>query len=227
MQRIRTLVLAASLGSAACSPDSEARPDSTPPSLPSSSLEAVERASSADASSVPLTAPPGVARVQEPAEAAEGATVRVREFHPNGKLSTERSERIGPADSRTRVGPMKAWFESGQLRIEGGYDEQGKLSGHWRYWDERGALLREGDYANGLREGDWVEFHPSGLKRSEGLLHVGQNEGPWRYWHENGARMAEGSYVNNLREGAWTFWDESGAVDARLTGYSEKNVRVR
>jgi antitoxin component YwqK of YwqJK toxin-antitoxin module len=65
------------------------------------------------------------------------------------------------------------------------------------------------------------------LKRSEGLLHVGQNEGPWRYWHENGARMAEGSYVNNLREGAWTFWDESGAVDARLTGYYEKNVRVR
>jgi antitoxin component YwqK of YwqJK toxin-antitoxin module len=39
--------------------------------------------------------------------------------------------------------------------------------------------------------------------------------------------MAEGSYVNNLREGAWTFWDESGAVDARLTGYYEKNVRVR
>jgi antitoxin component YwqK of YwqJK toxin-antitoxin module len=170
---------------------------------------------------------PGVARVQEPAEAAPGALVRVREFHPNGSLFTERSERLGEQGSSTRVGPMKTWFENGQLRCEGAYDDEGKLSGHWRYWDERGALQREGDFAAGLREGDWVEYHANGRKRYEGLLHLGQNEGPWKYWHENGQLMAEGSYVNNAREGTWLFFDEQGAPDARLTGFYEKNVRVR
>lgn len=224
MHRTRTLLLATSLFWAACDRAAAPRPVSTPGV---STPAADERSLPIDALSDLPTAPVGVARVQEPAEAREGDTVRVREFHPNGKLSTERSERIGPRGATTRVGPMKAWFENGQLRIEGGYDEQGKSSGHWRYWDERGALLREGDFANGLREGDWVQYHANGRKAYEGLLHVGQNEGPWRYWHENGARMAEGSYVNNLREGAWMFWDESGAVDARLTGFYEKNARVR
>ncbi len=228
MHRTRTLVLATSLCWGACSRASEPSP------APASQATVVTSPSAPEERSLPMdtlgelpSAPAGVARVQEPAVAAEGETVRVREFHPNGKLSTERSERIGPGGSTTRVGPMKAWFENGQLRIEGGYDEQGKSSGRWRYWDERGALLREGDFAGGLREGDWVQYHSNGRKAYEGLLHVGQNEGPWRYWHENGALMAEGSYVNNLREGSWMFWDESGAVDARLTGYYEKNVRVR
>jgi len=169
---------------------------------------------------------PGVARVQEPADAAPGAVVSVREFHPNGRLFTERSERLGEQGASTRVGPMKTWFENGQLRCEGAYDDEGKLTGHWRYWDERGALLREGDFAAGLREGTWVEFHANGRKRYEGLLHLGLNEGPWKYWHENGEPMAEGSYVNNRREGAWLFWDERGELDARLTGFYKDNVRV-
>ncbi len=170
---------------------------------------------------------PGVARVQEPAVAAPGSVVKVREFHPNGQVFTERSERLGAQGNATRVGPMKAWFENGQLRCEGAYDDEGKLTGHWRYWDESGALLREGDFAMGLREGDWVEYHPNGRKRYEGLLHLGLNEGPWTYWHENGQRMAEGSYVNNRREGPWLFWDEQGAPDARLSGFYKDNVRVQ
>lgn len=169
----------------------------------------------------------GVARVQEPEQAGPGQVVRVREFHPNGRIFTERSERIGEGGAGTRVGPMKTWFENGQLRCEGAYDDEGKLTGHWRYWDERGALVREGDYALGLREGDWVEFHANGRKRYEGLLHLGQNEGPWKYWHENGQPMAEGSYVNNRREGPWLFWDEQGVPDARLTGLYKDNVRVQ
>lgn len=170
---------------------------------------------------------PGIARVQEPADAGPGALVRVREFHPNGGLFTERSERLGEQGASTRVGPMKIWFENGQLRCEGAYDDEGKLGGHWRYFDERGVLLREGDFASGLREGDWVEYHANGRKRYEGLLHRGQNEGPWKYWHENGQLMAEGSYLNNAREGAWRFFDEEGAPDARFTGFYEKNQRVR
>ncbi|MBM3989500.1 MAG: toxin-antitoxin system YwqK family antitoxin [Planctomycetes bacterium] len=151
----------------------------------------------------------------------------MREFHPNGRLFTERSERLGESGSSTRVGPMKTWFENGQLRCEGAYDDEGKLGGHWRYFDERGVLLREGDFASGLREGDWVEYHANGRKRYEGLLHRGQNEGPWKYWHENGQLMAEGSFLNNAREGAWRFFDEQGAPDARFTGLYQNNERVR
>ncbi len=213
-----------------CAP--EASPSASAPTRPADapSATAVAPLDIERAPDVPEAAPggvPGVARVQEPAVAAPGSVVKVREFHPNGRIFTERSERIGEQGTARRVGPMKVWFENGQLRCEGGYDDDGTLSGHWRYWDERGALLREGDFALGLREGDWVEYHPNGRKRYEGLLHLGLNEGPWTYWHGNGQRMAEGSYVNNRREGPWLFWDEQGSPDPRLSGLYKDNVRVQ
>lgn len=166
-------------------------------------------------------------RIQTPESAKPGEVVNVKEHYENGQLATERSERLNPDGSFTRIGPMKAWFENGQLRVEGGYDSAGKLSGHWRYWNEEGQLLREGDYADGLREGDWVEFHANGQKHYQGFLHVGFNEGPWKYWHENGQPKAEGAYENNLREGPWLFWDERGVPDPIQSGLYKNHVRVK
>ena len=166
-------------------------------------------------------------RIQTPAQAEVGQVVNVKEHFENGQLATERSERKESDGKYTRVGPMKAWFENGQLRCEGGYDERGKLAGHWRYYSETGLLLREGDFADGQREGDWIEFHANGQMRSSGLLHMGMAEGPWQYWHENGKLAAEGTYVNNFREGPWMFWDEQGAPDPARSGEYSKHNRVR
>lgn len=194
-------------------------------------VETPKAPDSVDPSALPAgpDAPPKVVlgRIQTPVNAEVGQVVNVKEHFENGQLATERSERKEADGKYTRVGPMKAWYENGQLRCEGGYDERGKLTGHWRYYTETGMLLREGDFAEGQREGDWIEFHTNGQMRSSGLLHMGQAEGPWQYWHENGKPAAEGTYVNNLREGPWMFWDERGVPDPARCGEYSKHNRIR
>ncbi len=165
-------------------------------------------------------------REETPANPKLGELVSVREFHENGQLYTERTERVAGERERVRVGAMRAFWEDGKPRLEGGYDDQGRLSGHWLYYFENGVLEREGDYLEGKHTGDWVENWPNGKRRYEGFYHVGLREGLWRTWHENGARESEGEYRNNLREGAWKFWLPQGGEDRAQSGLYAGNVRI-
>jgi hypothetical protein len=157
---------------------------------------------------------------------ADGQTVTVREFYPAGWLYTERVEKLVEGGKRVRHGPLKAWHENRQLMQIGEYTD-GKLSGHWTYWDDQGGRERQGDYDQGLRSGDWREWFPNGQLKSMGLFHVNLAEGPWKFWHDNGQLMGQGEFINNKREGQWMFWLPDGTVDANQTGIYEDNHRVR
>jgi hypothetical protein len=210
--------------------------DEKPPAPPPASAASTTAPAPAETpkpppAGLPATAadvpPRAVSRVEDPENAKPGDTVRVREFHENGVLATERTELVTPDGKRVRQGPMKAWHLNGELSIEGGYDAGGKLTGRWRYFDEQGLLLREGEYVEGLREGDWADYWPGTKQmRSQGFIHVGQLEGPWKYWHENGQPMSEGTYVNNKREGPWLYWKPDGKPDADQTGTYKDHVKI-
>lgn len=53
-----------------------------------------------------------------------------------------------------RHGPAKVWYASGQLRIEGGYQEDLR-DGPWTYYDEQGQITEQGAFRAGVREGPW------------------------------------------------------------------------
>lgn len=165
-------------------------------------------------------------REETPADAKVGELVTVREFYENRQLYTERTERVAGERKRVRVGAMRAWWENGKPRLEGGYDDEGRLTGRWRYYFESGVLEREGDFEAGKHTGDWAEHWPNGKRRFEGFYHVGLREGFWRTWHENGAAESEGEYENNLRHGPWKFWLPSGGVDSAQSGMYLGNIKV-
>lgn len=105
--------------------------------------------------------------------------------------------------------------------------------------DEHGQLQKQGEAANGLREGPWTHFHPNGAKQSEGnysrdvqdgqwrwwydnglpemfgSFHEGLRTGPWRLWHRNGQLRAEGSFGKGLEQGAWLFYTPEGTLERR------------
>lgn len=209
--------------------------DETPPPAPEKPKVAPPSAASAAGTSV--VAPPagGAAqavkrigkREETPKDAKPGEVVSVREFYDGGQLYTERTERVVGERQRVRIGPMRAWWENGKPRVEGGYDDEGRLSGRWRYYYETGALEREGDYEAGQHTGDWTEYWPNGKPRFQGFYHVGLREGFWRTYHESGAPESEGEYQNNLREGAWKFWLPNGGVDTAQAGIYAGNVRIQ
>lgn len=191
-------------------------------------------AASSDAPGTPDTAPPAIpvpklaSRKETPENAKPGELVAVQEFYETGQLYTQRSERVAPdGKSRVRVGAMKAWHESGKPMVEGGYDDAGRKSGHWRYWDEQGQLRNEGDYAADLNEGDWIQNHANGQRYRQGFFHASLAEGPWKYWHDNGQPMAEGEYVNNKRQGVWVFYFPDGQPDPAYSGRYEQGQKVQ
>jgi hypothetical protein len=165
-------------------------------------------------------------RVEDPPNPKVGDLVKVQEFHENGQLATERTERVEEGGRRVRTGPMKIWWEDGAPYVVGAYDEQGRKTGPWKYWRREGQLALEGEYHENLREGVWIENYPNGQRRSEGFVHVGLLEGAWKYWHENGRQLAEGEYVNSLRQGPWYFWNEDGSLDEARSGTYKDHARV-
>ncbi len=182
-------------------------------------------ATTAPGASTP-TAPAKVHRQITPENARPGELVTVREFYETGELYTERTERVVAEGQRVRVGKMRAQWENGKTRLEGEYDDQGRLTGHWRYYFETGALEREGAFETGKHSGVWTENWLNGKLRYEGFYHLGLREGFWRTWHENGAPESEGEYVNNLRTGPWKFWTADGNPDPALTGEYAANVKL-
>lgn len=51
-----------------------------------------------------------------------------------------------------------------------------------------GKLEFEGEVKNGLREGVWSYYYPTGQKRMAGVFTDGLKEGTWTYWKENGSQ---------------------------------------
>jgi antitoxin component YwqK of YwqJK toxin-antitoxin module len=48
-------------------------------------------------------------------------------------------------------------------------------------------------YADGLKDGASVEWHPDGTKACEGDYRGGFREGPWSFWREDGSLDVERS----------------------------------
>jgi antitoxin component YwqK of YwqJK toxin-antitoxin module len=55
---------------------------------------------------------------------------------------------------------------------------------------KNGKPVLEGHVSNGLRDGLWIYYYPSGQKQAEGKYADGLKEGVWNYWKENGEEDA-------------------------------------
>lgn len=70
-----------------------------------------------------------------------------------------------------------------------------------------------GNKKNGLREGRWQSWHPTGAPASECDYKNGVEHGEYMVFHEStGKIMITGQYENGKKIGSWTFYDEDGKV---------------
>jgi len=65
-------------------------------------------------------------------------------FYPDGKLWSEGYFKRGVSD-----GPRSTWYENGIKRYEGFY-RNGLIAGKWRYYDQKGGMVKEVDYGKGV-----------------------------------------------------------------------------
>lgn len=72
-----------------------------------------------------------------------------------------------------------------------------------------GSLRCTGMTHEGLREGRWTFYHPTGLPQVESNFIAGQLNGIYTCYRENGVPYYRGIYINGLRTGVWEFYDEN------------------
>lgn len=104
------------------------------------------------------------------------------------------------------------YFKSQKLQMSGSYSNKKltKKQGHFDYYFENGRKSIEGDFADDLKTGVWIEWHENGKKSTEGNYKAGKREGNWVAWYDNGQKRAEGLYVNDEQTGKWVYGFESG-----------------
>jgi antitoxin component YwqK of YwqJK toxin-antitoxin module len=93
-------------------------------------------------------------------------------------------------------GPSKLWFESGQVQVEGFYQND-KRAGTFTYWYENGQIAATGEFANDLPNDVWVWWHENGQKAAIGKYRDGALVDQWRWWNEDGKLAQERTYNGN------------------------------
>lgn len=111
---------------------------------------------------------------------------KVIETYPGGK--PKRVQYYTPGPENSYMAKEVFFYENGQEKMEGSYNEAGLKHGKWMYWRE------------------------DGKKWSEGYFYESKDDGWRRTWHENGKKHYEGKYDKGKRIGTWKFYDESGKM---------------
>ena len=60
------------------------------------------------------------------------------------------------------------YYQSGQKKLEGTYNNEGKKDGKWTYWREDGKLWSEGYFKEGKDDGMRKTWHENGQKHYQG-----------------------------------------------------------
>ncbi|MCC6620584.1 MAG: hypothetical protein IT385_04980 [Deltaproteobacteria bacterium] len=99
---------------------------------------------------------------------------------------------------------------------------QGRWTGTWELpGDPKEAEL---DYRDGLREGPWLQWWPSGANAVVGEFLQGMPQGRWRLYYESGQLHIEEGFMQGLLDGEYVERWEDG--DLKVKGLYRLGVRV-
>lgn len=93
----------------------------------------------------------------------------------------------------------------------------GLKEGNWVIWHPNGRKGIECTYINDSEEGKCIQYYPNGQKEMEGIFKNGDATGKWIGWYENGRKESEGIFKNGEPEGKWRYWDEYGHLEQIVT----------
>ncbi|MCK9613238.1 MAG: hypothetical protein WC401_00095 [Bacteroidales bacterium] len=105
-------------------------------------------------------------------------------------------------------------YPDGSPKVIRYYKENGKerkLIKETLYYSNHQKYM-EGGYKEGKRNGKWSSWHQNGNKWSEGNFVDGIDDGERTVYHENGEKYFQGTYKNGKKTGVWKFWDDKGEL---------------
>jgi len=152
-------------------------------------------------------------------DASETAEIDIRvTHHANGFIASratyENEKKVGVYTTYDEQGQILsgALYDNGMLIADGITGADGKRMGRWIQYYPSGARKSEGDYAEGLRENAWKFFAETGELIQEGLYRSGEFHGMWRWYYLNGELHREEEYRLGKLSGTFREWAATGKI---------------
>ncbi len=152
-------------------------------------------------------------------------------FHPNGKVAVEATYYKNIPDGVRReydtTGKLiKGYlFENGWMRYEGITDENGLRQGLWKEYYPTGELRSKGKYKNSKPIGNWQFFFPDQTIEITGeYTNKGEKDGEWFWFYPTGDTMIVAHYEEGDLDGYYVEYDELGVPIVKgnyVAGYEE------
>lgn len=108
-------------------------------------------------------------------------------------------------------GLEKMYYEDGSLKAEGQL-ENGIKNGTWKFYYPSGALSSIENYADDQLDGEIEYFDEHGNKIAHEQWNGGVQVDSSFYYYANGSMEKKGIFMDGLYEGLWRFYFESGAL---------------
>ncbi|MFY8089721.1 MAG: tetratricopeptide repeat protein [Chitinophagaceae bacterium] len=99
------------------------------------------------------------------------------------------------------VGNTQFFYNNGQLKSEGSFNEDGKRIGTWKFYHENGVLNETNNYDNGKVEGEIKTYFDNGVQSSVQFYKNDKAEGKFTNWFYNGSLRKQGFYENDKING--------------------------
>ena len=148
-------------------------------------------------------------------------------FYPNGKQKL-----IGKYSDNMKVGEWAEYFDNGKVKNVNNYKlfkkktkmDYGLMKDHvvmesqlhglsTSYSSKDFRLTEEGNYKEGVKDGEWIAYHPGGkLAAVSSNYKSGKLDGTMKQFDRRGNLMSQVDYKDGLKHGSFIVYDKRGKV---------------
>ncbi len=121
-----------------------------------------------------------------------------------------------PAEDIPFTGHYYWMYENGKVAEEG-YLKEGVWQGRLKLYNEKGVLIVEAEYRNGLRHGQVTSYYDSGNIKAMYTLREGKRQGRFILWYDRGGKKFEAQYNEDLLDGKQVKYFISGKKNMEVT----------
>ncbi|MGL5889409.1 MAG: TonB family protein [Bacteroidia bacterium] len=118
------------------------------------------------------------------------------------------SAQLTAGNERKKNGKVKTTHANGTKASQGKVKNYQK-NGSWKYWNEKGILVKQATYKSDVLSGPYTEYYSAKQKANEGNYVAGQKNGNWNEWYTDGKQRSQTSYTNGQYNGTQKFWFEN------------------
>ena len=119
----------------------------------------------------------------------------------------------------------KEYYPNGIVKKEGIYDIREKENGLFKYFDNKGEIVKSEIYLHGIllarglidkegrRQKYWEEYYENGILKSKGKYKDGKRIEEWEYYFINEKIQQKGKYLKNEKPtGLWIWYYKEGNI---------------